>query len=215
MLERDKLSDDDKQYLHDVFIGQVFPVLSPLAIDPAHPFPFIPNTGFSLALQLERKSDKRRLQRPAADPASDRPVRVAAGTGWCTTGFCRWRICWCCKVSISFIRATRRRDISTFRVLRDSDLEVEDEAEDLVREFEVALKRRRRGEVVRMTHQHRRARSSSVRSLWTSCRSHPATLIEIDGHDRYRGPQRTGAERPTGSAVAQLHTTCTRAGAGP
>ena len=145
LVPRSKLTKRDRTFLEDHFLHKVFPVLSPLAIDPAHPFPFIPNTGFCLALELERNADKRRLQALLPIPQQiDRFVRLPGGPrflpledllllhldmlfpGYSDAGHC------------------------AFRVLRDSDLEVEDEAEDLVREFETALKRRRRGQVIRL-----------------------------------------------------------------
>lgn len=148
LLVAENLTDADKAFIEKFFLTQVFPVLSPLAIDPAHPFPFIANEGFSLALKLERLSDKRPLQallpipqqidRFIALPCDGNAQRYlpleellllhldALFPGYSTKGSC------------------------AFRVLRNSDLEVEDEAEDLVREFEVALKRRRRGDVVRL-----------------------------------------------------------------
>ena len=148
LLDTQTLSEADRKFARDFFLTQVFPVLSPLAIDPAHPFPFIPNEGFALALKLENLSTKRPLQallpiphqidRFIALPSDGTALRYlpleellllhldALFPGYQVKGHC------------------------AFRVLRNSDLEVEDEAEDLVREFEVALKRRRRGDVVRM-----------------------------------------------------------------
>ncbi len=179
MLERTAdLTEDDLKYLEDVFLNQVFAVLSPLAIDPAHPFPFIPNTGFALALQLERTRDKRPLQALLPIPGQiDRFMPLPEPDG-------------CLRylpledlllINIpNLFPGYKLKAHFEFRVLRDSDLEVEDEAEDLVREFEVALKRRRRGEVVRLTHSAgapAKLKSVVMRELCVR----PQDVIEIEG----------------------------------
>ncbi len=148
LLTPDELTEADRSYLEDVFLRRVFPILSPLAIDPAHPFPFIPNGGYSLALQLKRASDKRPLMALLPIPhQTDRFVRLPDGDG--VQRFLLLEDLLILHLDMLFPGYTLKGNCS-FRVLRDSDLEVEDEAEDLVREFEVALKRRRRGEVVRL-----------------------------------------------------------------
>ena len=145
LLTRGKLSRRDEAFLADHFLNQVFPVLSPLAIDPAHPFPFIPNTGFCLAMELERASDGQRMQALLPIPQQIRRFVALPGNA---------RFLPMEEVLLLHLGSLfpGYRDVGhcTFRVLRDSDLEVEDEAEDLVREFETALKRRRRGQVIRM-----------------------------------------------------------------
>ncbi|NNE80861.1 MAG: RNA degradosome polyphosphate kinase [Silicimonas sp.] len=149
LLERDALSEDDKTHLEHVFLTQVFPILSPLAIDPAHPFPFIANEGYSLALELVRKSDKRPLRALLPIPAQvERFIALPSDEGM--HRFLPLEELLLLHLDQLF-PGYRMSGHCTFRVLRDSDLELEDEAEDLVREFEVALKRRRRGEVVRLT----------------------------------------------------------------
>jgi len=179
MLERTAdLTEADLKHLEGVFLNQVFAVLSPLAIDPAHPFPFIPNTGYALALQLERSRDKRPLQALLPIPGQiDRFVPLPAPDG-------------CLRylpledlliINIpNLFPGYKLKAHFEFRVLRDSDLEVEDEAEDLVREFEVALKRRRRGEVVRLTHSAgapEKLKSVVMRELCVR----PQDVIEIEG----------------------------------
>ncbi len=149
ILTRTDMTETDRAFLKEAFLDQVFPVLSPLAIDPAHPFPFIPNLGYCLALQLERGKQKKSLQALLPIPAQiDRFVKLPSEEG--TYRFLPLEELLLMHVD-SLFPGYKVKDHFTFRVLRDSDLEVEEEAEDLVREFEVALKRRRRGEVVRLT----------------------------------------------------------------
>ena len=147
ILTGESITPDDTAFLEEFFLTQVFPVLSPLAIDPAHPFPFLPNEGFALALQLVKTSGKRSLRALLPVPAQiARFVRLPSETGHRFLPLEELLLLHVGRLFPGF----EVKGNCAFKVLRDSDLELEDEAEDLVREFEVALKRRRRGEVVRL-----------------------------------------------------------------
>ena len=161
LCEAASLSEQDRAWLDTWFMDRVFPVLTPLAIDPAHPFPFIPNFGLVLALKLRHDVEARdmdaliplpagveryiRLPFPPPDPAAPTPAGERR-----------------------VIRFVQLEDVvrlslhrlfphyhpvgqGLFRLIRDTDVEFEEEAEDLVRSYENSLKRRRRGVVIHLS----------------------------------------------------------------
>ncbi len=147
VIEPKELTRADRAWLADHFMRQIFPILTPLAIDPAHPFPFIPNLGMALVLELKAKPGTALLHALVPLPAQvERFVRLE-GEG----------IRFIALEQVVMLHLDRLfpgyevEKSGHFRVLRDSEMEIDEEAEDLVRSFESALKRRRRGHVIRLT----------------------------------------------------------------
>lgn len=147
------LSKKDRNWLESYFKERIFPVLTPLSVDPAHPFPFIPNLGFSIAISLKAINGDASLVGLVPLPAFVQrfirlPFEKKGGVRFVALE----------NVITLFLPMLfpgfEEVDRCLFRIVRDSDIEIEEEAEDLIREFEVMLKQRRRGRIVRIRVQH-------------------------------------------------------------
>ena len=152
LVEPGKLAAAEKVWLEGMFMSHVFPILTPIAVDPAHPFPFIPNLGLTMVVWMQRKSDAKAMSGLIPIPNQlERFIRLRTDEGG-KGGALRFiqleNI-----ISLFISELFPGFDVKSqgaFRVLRDSDVELQEEAEDLVRSFETLLKRRRRGHVIRL-----------------------------------------------------------------
>lgn len=151
LVEPDDLTSLERVWLENLFLTHIFPILTPIAVDPAHPFPFILNKGLTIAVQLQRRTDGMvmsglipipgqldRFIRMRAEPTSDKQIRFIQ-LEQLIGMFLE-------KLFMGFEVKAK----GAFRLLRDSDIELQEEAEDLVRSYETLLKRRRRGMVIRL-----------------------------------------------------------------
>jgi polyphosphate kinase len=149
--EADDLTPDQVNYLQKLFREEIFPVLTPIAVDPAHPFPFIPNLGLALAFELRRPDNDLPLTALVRIPGNlDRFINLPSGL--VSEG--RSEVVTIdTLVKLFFHKMFPGHTVvgsGAFRVIRDSEIEIDDEAADLVVEFETALRQRRRGQVIRL-----------------------------------------------------------------
>ena len=181
VLDTPDITKADKIWLRDHFMSYIFPILTPLAVDPAHPFPFIPNLGFAIALDLVSNATGEPMKALVPLPSqvarfirlpklSKAPKRIRFLSlegvlrlfldiifpGFSCVGQCQ------------------------FRVVRDSDIEIEEEAEDLIREFEILLKQRRRGRVVRLKLDAK-AEESLKKFIIHGVGAEEQDIVEVDG----------------------------------
>mgnify|MGYP003667665609 CR=1 FL=1 len=147
VLSTEQLTPEEHAWLQQHFVEDIFPVLTPIAVDSAHPFPFMPNLGLAMVLRLLRSTDKVELNGLIPIPVQlGRFVRLPGRE----IRFIRIEQV----IRLFFDQLFPRFEVAEYgmvRVLRDSDIEIEEDAEDLVQLYESALKRRRRGGVIRLS----------------------------------------------------------------
>ena len=149
--ETNDLSTEQVAYLQKLFREEIFPVLTPIAVDPAHPFPFIPNLGLALAFELKRPNSDQPLTALVRIPGNlDRFINLPSALA--SEG--RTEVVTIdTLVKLFFHKMFPSHEVvgsGAFRIIRDSEIEIDDEAADLVVEFETALRQRRRGQVIRL-----------------------------------------------------------------
>ena len=151
VLQGDEVTPGQRAWLEQLFLTHIFPILTPIAADPAHPFPFILNKGLTIVVEMVRPADGKamnglipipgqlerfiRLEADAGKPKEIRFIKLESVIGMFLT---------------ELFSGFDIKSQGAFRVLRDSDIELQEEAEDLVRSYESQLKRRRRGNVIRL-----------------------------------------------------------------
>ena len=181
MVEPKALTEQDMAFLEGRFNEGIFPVLTPLAVDPAHPFPFIPNLGFSLALDLKGKNGKDDLTAILRMPHTLDRFIMLPGDPDAENAHRTIRLEQAVALFVDRIFPSYEvRNLGAFRVIRDSDIEIEEEAEDLVRHFETALKRRRRGSVIRLEIEASTARDLSE-FVADAVQVEAEEMVQIDG----------------------------------
>jgi polyphosphate kinase len=144
--DHEALTGDDRAWLRQLFVDRLLPVLTPIAIDPAHPFPFIPNRALAMVVELRRDDGSQINALVLVPERVERFIRLPGGEA-------RFTLVEEVLLAIGLAELFPGMKLlghGLFRALRDSDIEIEEKAQDLVVMFESALKRRRRGQIIRL-----------------------------------------------------------------
>ena len=150
IVEAAEISPAERDWLHGLFLTHIFPILTPIAVDPAHPFPFLLNKGLTIAVEMKRGGHGEAMNGLIPIPSQlERFIRLRVGERPERLRFIQLETLIGLFIPELFPGTTVTRQ-GAFRVLRDSDIEMMEEAEDLVRSYESQLKRRRRGHVIRL-----------------------------------------------------------------
>ena len=176
ILDHEALTGDDLTWLRQLFIDRLLPVLTPIAIDPAHPFPFIPNRALAMVVELRRDDGSQINALILVPERVEGFIRLPGEKG---------RFILVEEVLLAVGLAELFPGMTPlghglFRALRDSDIEIEEKAQDLVVMFESALKRRRRGQIIRLTFSAgtpQRLRDFVVEQTGTQ----PQDVVVLDG----------------------------------
>jgi len=181
LLDAREVTARDRAAAEEIFLAKIFPLLTPLAIDPVHPFPFIPNLGFCLALKLRRESNGKVMYAMAPIPSQALRFWELPSSGGRKEPR---KIIALESFLILFLDhlfpGYEVEGRGLFRLIRDSDMEIEEEAEDLVREFEARLKKRRLGSVVRVKLQS--TMPEDLRTfILSGLRAEPEDVVLVEG----------------------------------
>ena len=176
ILDHEALTGDDLTWLRQLFIDRLLPVLTPIAIDPAHPFPFLPNRALAMVVELRRDDGSQINALILVPERVERFIRLPGEKG-------RFILVEEALLAVGLAElfpGMAPLGHGLFRALRDSDIEIEEKAQDLVVMFESALKRRRRGQIIRLTFSAgtpQRLRDFVVEQTGTQ----PQDVVVLDG----------------------------------
>lgn len=178
LLKPADLSEEQLTWLEHWFEAHILPLLSPITLDPTHPFPFIQNKGKGLITELTGPKKKKLVSVITIPDQLDRFIALPGQS----LQFVPVE-----QVIIQFMQKLYPKmevqHATPFRILRDSEIEIDDEAEDLVNQFEDALRRRRRGNVVSLSLSGKLSKNT----LKMLCREMELPPERVQYHDSFIG----------------------------